>query len=181
MPEVARVLRGQLGHRLPSRRWEHDDLVNETLLALSEWMRSHERQHRAWVDGPPTDAERDAFFGLARVILQRRIADRFRLNAREWHRRVDVDQATLGRVPSGAPSAERQVLLRRMLEITIGVLATLKPEDRDVIAIVAAGAGGPLALSPRERQRLKRARRRLVDAIIAELGSAAADLLRLDE
>jgi len=181
LPEVERLLRSQVRRRLPSRRWEHDDLVNDTLLALSEWMRRHEREHQAWVAGPRRDEDREAFFGLARVILQRRLADRFRLNAREWHRRVDVDEGALAQVPSGGPSAERTVLLRRMLEITVGVLATLKPEDRDLIAVVATGTGPLEALGPRERQRLKRARRKLVDAIIAELGAPAAELLRTDE
>ncbi len=179
--DVARELRRYLARRLPSRRQEYDDLVNETLLSLSQWMRRHEGTPHPWIAGPATDNDRSSFFAFARVILQRRVADRFRLDSREWERRVDLDEAALASIPSGAPSAERQFLLRRMLEITIGALSTLKAEDRDLIAFVAAGSPGPETLAPRERQRLSRARRKIVNAIVAELGAQAAELLRSDE
>jgi DNA-directed RNA polymerase specialized sigma24 family protein len=132
LENVARELRSYLARRLPSRREQFDDLVNETLLSLSEWMRRHEGTPHPWIAGPATEDDRRSFFAFARVILHRRIADRFRLDAREWGRRVDLDEAALASIPSGAPSAERQFLLRRMLEITIGALSTLKAEDRDL-------------------------------------------------
>jgi DNA-directed RNA polymerase specialized sigma24 family protein len=181
LPEIAKELRGYLASRLPSRSEDHDDLVNETLLALSQWMRRHEGMPLAMTGSPSPEHERRALSAFAKVVLKRRIVDRFRLESREWRRRVDLGSDWLAGVPDEARPAERTILLRRMLEITIGVLATMKPEDRDLIAFATAGFHVRRGLTPRERQRLRRVRSRIAAAIVAELGAPAAELLRREE
>ena len=181
LPEIEGELRSYVAHRLPSRRGEHDDLVNATLLSLSEWLRRHKGKPLATTVHPSGDGERRALSALAKVILKRRIADRFRLDSREWRRRVDLGDDILANFPAETAPIERTVLHRQMLEITIGVLATMTTEDRDLIAFGTAARGGERALNPRERQRLRRARRRIADAIVGELGETAAVLLRDDE
>jgi DNA-directed RNA polymerase specialized sigma24 family protein len=174
LPQTEKELRGYLARRLPSRAEDHDDLINETLLALSQWMRQHERS----MVGSTLEDKRRVVAAFAKVVLRRRIADRFRLDSREWRRRVDLGGRQLTDVPEKGPPPEHSLMLRRMLEITIGILATMTKEDRDLIGF-AAGEGP--ALTPRERQRLRRARSRISKAIVAELGAPAAELLREDK
>lgn len=181
LPNIERELRKHLFHRLPSRRDTHDDLVNETLLAVSEWMRTHGSPGLSSEPNPSIDDERHALMAFSKVVLKRRIADQFRLDAREWTRRLDMDSNQLAGVAQEAPAIEHDVLIRRMLEITIAVLAKMPREDRDLIAFTAGGAEGARALTARERQRLRRARVRISKAIVAELGSSAANLLRPEE
>lgn len=172
LPEITRRLRAHLARRL--RPGDHDDLVDEALLGLSLWMRNPARPLGL---APGEDGERQVT-SAALTILQRRIADRYRLDAREWGRRIDAPDTVVADVPSLDPPADRTVLLRRMLDVTLGVLATLGQEDRDIIALAAAGAKG---LDPRERQRLRRARARIANEISEKLGASAVELLRTDE
>jgi hypothetical protein len=88
-----------------------------------------------------------------------------------------VEKLQMDDLPSKGASAEHRILLRRMLKITAGVLATLKPEDRDLIAISSIGSSGAHALGARERQRLRRARKKIARAIISELGDSVSELL----
>ena len=180
LPAIARELRNFLVHRCPSLQGEHDDLVSDTLLALTQWMRRHETEPAETRPDCVTENERPSIHALAIVILKRRLADLFRLRSREWGRRVSIDASMLASVPSRAVSVERALLLRRMLDITVGVLATLDSEDRDLLACATATLARCRAMTPRERQRLWRARRKIAASIIAELGQPAADLLRED-
>lgn len=181
LPEIEKEIRRYLLHQLPSRRDIHDDLVNETLLSISEWMQKNRGVQLSSEANPSVDDERRALLAFSKVVLKRRIADQFRLDAREWNRRLDLDDSQLESVLEDPPSAERSVLIHRMLEITIGVLAKMPREDRDLIAFTAGGGEKARAMTPRERQRLRRARARIAEAIVAKLGASTMKLLRLEE
>lgn len=180
LPELEQELRGYLTHRLPSRIVEHDNLVNQTLMALSRWMSQHEDKRLATTPNSTEADDRRVLSAVAKVILTRRIADRFRLDAREWSHRVDLGDDALADLPLEVPPIERRILHRRMLEIVIGVLATMTAEDRDLIAFVSTNTLVERTLTPRERQRLHRARGRLKNAIVAAFGETATALLRDD-
>jgi DNA-directed RNA polymerase specialized sigma24 family protein len=180
LPFIEAELRSDLARRSPRNRQDHDDLVNETLLQLSRWLERHPFQESLTA---PRNHDDDAgeLVALARVILRRRVADRHRMDAREWSRRVSAAAAERANVAPRARGPERELLLRQMLEITIGVLANLSSSDRDLIAIAGAAGRAASAMSPRDRQRLARARRRIRDAILRELGESVSRLLRGDE
>ena len=177
LPELDAELRRLLHRKLPSRTGEHDDLVNETLAGVTDWMRRHEALEPKRVADTKPVAERRALSGLARAILNRRIADRFRLDARTWRHHVVPSEDWIEAFPGDSPTSERLVLLRRMLEVTATVLAEMSPEDRDLVSYEAAGGSRFGPLSPRERQRLRRARKKMARAILDELGESAAELL----
>jgi hypothetical protein len=80
-----------------------------------------------------------------------------------------------------APPPERRVLLTRMLEVTMAVLADMQPADRDLIAFISGETGLRRALDARERQRLHRLRSKLKSEISRRLGAKAADLLRITD
>jgi DNA-directed RNA polymerase specialized sigma24 family protein len=156
---------------------DHDDLVNETLLSVSQWITKNRNFPEGWVTGQVSKKERNSFYRLANVILRRRIADLYRLDTRDWGRLIRAEKPQMDDLPSRGASAEYRILLRHMLKITAGVLATLKPEDRDLIAIASIGSSGDRVLGARERQRLRRARKKIAKAIISELGDSVAELL----
>ncbi len=171
-----------LRRRLPSLRADHDDLVSETLLALTKQIRSHSSAlPRSWFqsNSQPKDDERSHLHKLAMVILKRRIADLFRgrlarsgrSSARREHWREVPDPQ--------APPLDQNILLRRVLQVTLSVLDEMQPEDRDLIALVSEEADFRKALNDRERQRLHRLRKRLKDEIARQLGAEVSDLLRI--
>jgi hypothetical protein len=177
LPAVESELKAWLLNRLPHRMADHDDLVNETLLCVSQWITKHRNAPEGWFTGQVSKKERNSFYRLAKVILRRRIADLYRLDIRGWGQLMRAEKLQMDDLPSKGASAEHRILLRRMLKITAGVLATLKPEDRDLIAISSIGSSGAHALGARERQRLRRARKKIARAIIAELGESVSELL----
>jgi hypothetical protein len=111
------------------------------------------------------------------VILKRRIADLFRKRAPLLNRVVSSEGAPDIADPD-AVRPERRVLLARMLEVTLSVLAKMQPADRDLIAFVTGEADLPKALDANERQRLHRLRMKLREEILGRLGDNAADLLK---
>jgi hypothetical protein len=180
LPVVRNELTAYLGRRLPAWRAEHDDLVSDTFLALTREIRGHSSAFpRSWFQAgaPGGEADRAYLHKLAKVILQRRIADLFRklvplsnlLPLREQH---------LDTADPGEREPARRVLLSKMLEVTLSVLADMQPEDRDLIAFVSGAAGLRNALDARERQRLHRLRAKLREEIVRRLGAEPADLLR---
>jgi hypothetical protein len=183
LPEVERRLERHLSARFPALAEERADLVGDALLALSAWARRQDRSH-PWVTGKPSEAQQPAIFvtlyAVAKTILNRRIADLFRLKEVDWRRRAALLDLARAAAISPSPALDRQLLLRRMLEVTLGVLATLSPAERDLIALVGSGDPEILPLTPAERQRLRRARRKLQLALTAQLGESAASLLRSD-
>jgi DNA-directed RNA polymerase specialized sigma24 family protein len=180
LPVIRKELAGYLGRRLPGWRTDHDDLINDTLLALTREIRNHSSGFPAsWArpELPESEDERSHLHRFTMVILKRRIADLFRKRAPLLNRVLTSEDAPDIADPN-AVRPERKVLLARMLEVTLSVLAETQPADRDLIAFVSGEAGLRKTLNANERQRLHRLRMRLREEILGRLGANAADLLR---
>ncbi len=180
LPVIRKELGAYLGRHLPGWRADYDDLVNDTLLALTRQIHDHSSAFPgSWFQPglPENDAERSHLHRLTMVILKRRIADFFRKRAPLSHLFVTGEHHPDVADPD-APTPERKVLLARMLEVTLSVLSGMQPADRDLIAFIAGEAGLRKALDARERQRLHRLRTKLRDEILRRLGADAADLLQ---
>lgn len=180
LPLIRRELGAYVSRRLRAWREDHDDLVSDTLLALTREVRGHSSAFPgSWFEPrlPANEAERSHLHKLAMVVLKRRIADLLR-------KRVPLSKVLVPSEPDrdaadpDAPAPERKVLLAKMLEVTFSVLSGMQPADRDLIAFVAGETGLRKALDARERQRLHRLRTKLRDEIIRRLGTDVADLLR---
>ncbi len=192
LPATQRDLREFLERRLPALRAQHDDLLNDALMHLSERVRSREGLPEAWFgDGRDIDDEaRSYFVRLAMTILRRRVADGFRGAAKRWAERAD--DTVLQDTPVDGPDASRAVTIARMLRVCVELLADASDHDRALLAAVAGlpdGApreGDPRAegdppLDARDRQRLKRLRAKLAAEIRVRLGDDVASLLREDD
>ncbi len=185
LPALARALRESLRRRMPSLAQLHDDLVNDALLGLAERVRTQPALCPvSWLrdEDPEDEVDREHLTRLAHAILRRRAADLFRKRAREWALRVDTGDApaeSLG--ASSEVSAERRDTAGKLLRVCVGVIAELSDEDRALLLQSAGVAGGEdRALTDRERQRLRRARQRLHDAVRERLGAEALELLETD-
>ena len=179
LPAITRELRAYLDRKLPHLRDYHEDILSETLTSVVQQLQRRPSAFpQSWFTPVPVVTNKDHvhFHRLAMTILMRRIADLFRARASEWGRRVtDYDFDKQG----DQSSLERKVLLKRMLQICVEVLANSSEEDRALLALVG-GADQPLqnALKPSERQRLRRLRLRLAQEISLRLGATVSELLR---
>jgi hypothetical protein len=77
-------LRNWLRKRLPHRVADHDDLVNETLISMSQWINKASNIPDSWLDGNVSKKDYNSFYKLARVLMKRRISDLYRLDSRDW-------------------------------------------------------------------------------------------------
>jgi DNA-directed RNA polymerase specialized sigma24 family protein len=180
LPVIRKELTAYLGRHLPGWRSDHDDLINDTLFALTREIRNHSSGFpTSWArpETPESEEERSHLHRFTMVILKRRIADLFRKRAPLLNRVVSSEGAPDIADPD-AVRPERRVLLARMLEVTLSVLAKMQPADRDLIAFVTGEADLPKALDANERQRLHRLRMKLREEILGRLGDSAADLLK---
>lgn len=180
LPVIRKELAAYLGRHLPGWRTDHDDLINDTLLALTREIRKHCPGFPAsWArpERPESEDERSRLHRFTMVILKRRVADLFRKRAPLLNRVLTSEDVSEIADPD-AERPERKVLLARMLEVTLSVLAKVQPADRDLIAFVTGEAGLPKALDANERQRLHRLRMKLREEILGRLGANAADLLK---
>jgi DNA-directed RNA polymerase specialized sigma24 family protein len=179
LPAIRKELETYLARRVPSWQADHDDLIHDTLLALTREVRTHSSAFPAsWTTPhpPENEAERSYLHKFTLVILKRRVADLFRKRSRSVQYFGTEENATEVADPKVSPP-ERKMLLARMVEVTLSVLATMQPEDRDLFAF-ASGEGVRKRLDANERQRLHRLRRKLREEILGRLGASAADLLR---
>jgi len=179
LPRIRQEQSAYLRRRLPALRADHDDLINDSLFALTrEIHRPDSLFPASWVEneGPKNEAERSRLHKLAMLILRRRIADLFRKRSSQQNLFTVDDQVEL--VDPHAPSPERKITLAQMLQVMWSVLDEMKPEDRDLVALIYEDADLGKSLGPRERQRLHRIRKRLKREISRRLGVEAADFLR---
>lgn len=164
------------------RAWpsEHDDLINDTFLALTRELRNRPSAFPAsWFERriPTSETERSYLHKLATVILRRRIADVFRKRASapdHGHH----EQATNEIPDRRSPDPERAILLARLVATTAKILGEMAPEDRDLISLVAGEANLRDALTARERQRLHRIRERLRRELLRRTGNDFTGLLK---
>jgi RNA polymerase sigma-70 factor (ECF subfamily) len=180
LADLVVALKTYLRRHAPALGRDHEDIVHDTLLALTQLVRNDPSSFpAAWFEpGTPARAEdRDYLLRLAYTIASRRVADRFRAQARAWVL-AEHDADVVSAAPSTAPSAERQRLVTEMLRVCVGVLADLSEEDRALVSILVHGEAESCTRSDRDRQRLRRVRVRLLDALRARFGADLDDLLR---
>jgi DNA-directed RNA polymerase specialized sigma24 family protein len=180
LPSIRKEQRAYLRRHLPAFSSDHDDLLNDTLLALTEHIqRRRSSLPESWFGyvEPKKEAEQQRLHAVARIILRRRIADFFRKHTHlknvypiaSYQDKV-VDRKTT--------STDRKMLLARMLQITWSLLDELSQKDRDLVALISDDPDFPLSLNDTERKRLERLRIKLKKRVARELGAEAADLFR---
>lgn len=175
LAELRHALRSYCRKRYPSLYEDIDDLTGQTLSDLWEYLAA-----RALDAVLPLDAVRR----LAFAIFRRRAVDLLRSAARQWaldgagagvaqQQRQESEESEGG----GAAGVSNTVLYRHMLRVCLAELAVAPEADRALLALVVDG-GQQAAMSGRDRQRLRRLRLRLADAVRRELGEDARRLLR---
>lgn len=182
LPDLNRELHRYLKKRLPTLRGDHDDLVNETLLSITqEFGRRSSGFPSTWFGASePSEADRAHLHRLAIAVLRRRIADFFRNEVPKWNEGV-TERDLSGLAAFAAPEAERGMMLAGALRIALAVLANSSKEDRDLLGFLSIGGEGyRRALSARERHRLRRLRERLRAEIVSQLGASVKEILRND-
>src|SRR5207249_11622725 len=121
-------------------RADHEDIVGDTLLALTKRIRDNPSDYPlSWFEptGPKDEAESSYLYKLATVILKRRIADRLRKHMREMEHVSSDEDPSQKVVDPRAEPPDRKILLRKILKVTSLVLDEMSVEDRDLIALVA--------------------------------------------
>jgi len=176
LPVIRSELAAYLARRVPALRADHDDILNDSLLAITQQIRLHPLDFpESWFcfEQPGNEEEKSRLRKLSMVILQRRIADVFRKRASllgvqgQLNEEANFHQST----------AERTLLVARMLEITLLFLSKIPVEDRDLLALVAGPQAPRKVLDQNERQRLHRLRTKLRDEIARQLGADSYDFL----
>ena len=186
LPAVKEKLTVYLRSRVPGLRNDHDDLINDTLLALTQYIQQSQWVPQSWSNTKrPVRDERYHLHRLAMVILKRRVADRFRGRLVRQNQLLDTLNDDVPDSGAVGPERrlimkERQVKLQKVLAVIDSALDQMPSEDRDLIALTAQGVASRGALSDRERQRLSRIRKRLKTQIARRLGYEIADLLKAD-
>ncbi len=175
-------LRSWLRRRVPALAVQHDDLLNDA----AESLLGHVRRDRdalpaAWFappDGAPLPRLGE-LRALAFTMLQRRVADRFRARVRTWAITADVGRDAADASVADGVSPDRALDLARILRATVLALDDLSDEDREIVTRVALDVQAPL--DDRTRQRLRRARARIADALRQRFGDSISALLREDD
>ena len=168
-----------LRQHLPVIRADHEDLVGDTVLALTRQILDNPSEYPlSWFEpaGPKEETERAYLYKLATVILKRRIADLFRKRQREMRYVSNDEDPSQNVVDPNTEPPDRKILLVRLLKVTSLVLDEMPVEDRDLIAFVA-NKEVRKAVNPRDRKRLERIRKKLRDEISRRLGANVQDLL----
>jgi hypothetical protein len=169
-----------LRRHLPALREDHEDLMSDTLVALSTHVSEHAHDLPAsWFEtiSPANKEERSHFYKLGMLILKRRIADLFR--RRSSRPLFAIEEAAVN-VVDPQPIPDRKIMIRKLLEVTSSLLDEMRTEDRDLVALVSREPGFRQKLTPRERKRLQRVREKLRTRIAEQLGDNVAELLRVD-
>jgi RNA polymerase sigma-70 factor (ECF subfamily) len=181
LPEIRRELLSYLRRHLPALTSEHDDLLNDTFLALTKQIQQKSASlPQSWFrhSTPTNESESSHLHKLATVILKRRIADLFRKRAS--HPTFFPIEDIQHEIPDPHPQAsDRGIILSKMLEVVLNVLDEMPSEDRDLVAFVSRNIGLRQGLNARDRQRLHRVRNKLKDEIARHLGAEAVELLRI--
>lgn len=177
LPAIRDELMAYLRRHLPALSSDHDDLLSETFLSLTEHIsRNSSTLPQSWFNNARPDRDEQSYLHkLATVILKRRIADNFR-------KRVGIQNqippTLMEHIPDpNSVEQERKVLFARILEVVHLALDEMRPEDRDLVALISQGGSFRASLGERDRQRIHRIRKKLRDEIARKLGSDVADLL----
>lgn len=172
-PRAKRYLRA----RFPAIRYQHDDLVGDTLADLTESLQRHGGGLPVswYVCDEPQQPDVDRFGQLAFTVLKRRVVDEFRTSAIRFSEDIDSLPESQGPESLDTP-IDRLVDLKRTASALFTTLESLPPDDRELIRDVALG-GSEMPMSDRDRQRLRRLRIELIDRLRSLLGPAALDCI----
>ncbi len=143
-----------LERRYGSANLPTDDLIQQAIGGLWEYHRARlEELSRVEEDRLDALLKRQAY-----VILRRRVADYFRAMRPE----ASLDDVQLNAGDSPLLALES----RQRVERLVRMFAELSAPERDLLALVADDrAHGELQLGPRDRKRLSRLRRRLLERL----------------
>lgn len=166
------MLLGDLRRRIPALKSRHEDLVQETLADLADRIaEGGEGVPAAWVAvETPGDEDRAHLARLARTILRRRVADLFR--ARVRGRADEPVEAEPEAVVSRDASSDRAANTAQLLELTASAMQELSANDREALLLAAERDGERVEgrMPDKDRQRLSRARSRLLAILRGRLG-----------
>lgn len=151
--EIRSTLMADLRRRYPNLRPHHDDLSNDTIADLLQWLQGR--------SAAPSDEEK---LKIARRILQRRIADFFRARVRvapsEEH------------ASSSQPDREAQI--RRLSSVVFAAMGKLTSAER---SLLIDGGDSAYAMTSAERKQRERLRERLRDEVKRLLGASVDEIL----
>lgn len=162
----ARVLTPALRQFLRSRFRlvsDHEDLVQQTLSDLHRFLLTRL---------PKRPYAEDETRALAFSILKRRVADRFRNEARSF---AALELGRARNELSLEPSAETVAGYRELLGTVLNFIAEMDGADRQLLLSEALGTDRSGSLPPADRQRLSRLRERLRKRL-AGLGVSSEDM-----
>ena len=170
--------------RFPALKSKHEDLVHESLADLSARIaKGGEAIPVSWmsVDVPESEEDRVHLIRLARTILRRRVADMFRARVRAWAEsthEVEIDEA-----PSQSIPMDQQLHATELLKATLVAMDQLSDADRESLMLAAERDGERVEgrMPDRDRQRLSRARSRLLEILQEKYSAKLVIELREDE
>jgi DNA-directed RNA polymerase specialized sigma24 family protein len=150
-----------------------DDVVEDSIVSILEALRTKKQEYpAAWFGErqPPSESVEE-FHGFAWTILKRRVHDMLRKRYRELnrlgHRSAELSEEDR---EAPAPEVDARVDATRFLNLLLARVEGLSSADRDALAEALVHEE---ALSPVARQRLSRVRKKLTQAMAAQLGEAA--------
>lgn len=181
MSELRAMLLLDLRRRIPALRSRHEDIVQEALADLSDRiLEGGEGIPSAWLqpETPSLEEDRAHLARLARTILRRRTADLFR--ARVRGRADEPVEHESESVASREVASDRVAQTAELLRHTQAAMEALSANDREALLLAAERDGERVEgrMPDKDRQRLSRARARLL-ALVRERvgGTALLDLL----
>ena len=130
---------------------QHGDLVQEATADLLEWVAKH----------PGVEDEELRRVGFR--VLQRRVADAFRSQVKNWAQSEQFENLSAEDAQSLPTSPDPMEVLQqdRLLRALLGILAELSVADRLLVVGEELGADRSEPLDDANRQRLSRLRRRI--------------------
>ncbi|MBI4863394.1 MAG: sigma-70 family RNA polymerase sigma factor [Candidatus Riflebacteria bacterium] len=152
-----------LRRRLPGLRQDHDDIIGR---AIEDLLRYVQGLHDSPAEPTATDLRSIGF-----AILKRRVFDALRRHLSRQSREcsLDSDQAPVAQL-----DVERIVWRKQVVMSVLDALSRLDDGDREVlIERIFPATDVPVVATPAERQRLHRARRRLMELLATSVGSDA--------
>lgn len=179
------LLLQDMRRRFPALKNKHEDLVHEALADLATRIaKGGEGVPESWFGSeiPSNEEDRSHLVRLARTILRRRIADMFRARVRAWAE-VSQEADATDDAPSRTIATDQQVHATELLKATLLAMDELSDSDREALMLAAERDGERVEgrMPDKDRQRLSRARTRLMEQLKSKFGAKLLLELREDE
>lgn len=175
MVELRATLLVDVRRRIPALKTRHEDLVQEALADLADRIaEGGEGVPTSWLvpATPESEDERAHLVRLARTILRRRTADLFR--ARVRGKADEPVESEPEQIVSRELASDRALHTAELLRVTGEVMQLLSPNDREALLLAAERDGERVEgrMPDKDRQRLSRARSRLLERLRERLGDS---------